>query len=149
MGGGDGNDAVGGRGACAVESELGHDLWVVSRPRGASVFIDDVYVGMTSIRPVRMTEKDWAEKVVGDEGQLRIPLLARGKHMLRIVAMPDFDFGPEQELQFPFVIERNDRVLSIDILQGRILYEDGQTEEVREEQGSADPFEELDALFGD
>lgn len=133
----------------AREDELGHDLWVVSRPRGASVFINDVYVGMTSIRPVRMTEKDWTEKVVGDEGQLRIPLLARGKHMLRIVAMPDFDFGPELELQFPFVIDNNNRVLSIDILQGRVLYEDGQTEEVRGEQGSADPFEELDALFGD
>jgi hypothetical protein len=57
--------------------------------------------------------------------------------------------GWSTAVAFPFLIGNNDRVLFINILQGRILYEEGQTEEVRGEQGCKDPFEELDALFGE
>ena len=113
------------------------------------MFIDDAYGGMTALYPVSTSDKKWHKKVANDERQLRIPLIPRGNHVLRIIAMPDFDFGPEQELVFPLVIDDKERVISIDILRGRLLYEDGTKERVRRNEGADDPFGELDELLSE
>ena len=133
----------------AREDGIGRDVWVVSRPKGASVFVDDVYVGMTSIRPVQTSGDDWAEKIKKDVHQLRIPLLSRGKHTLRILTMPDFDYGSDQELSFPILIDDTDRVISVDVFQGNITYQDGSKKYVRGRSGVENAFEELDALLQD
>ena len=129
----------------AREDDLGYDLWVISRPHGATVFLDDAYVGLTSLYPVQAGGKKWGKKVIERGRQLRIPLVPKGKHALRLLAMPDFDFGPEQEIAFEISIEDRERVLLVDILQGRLLWGDGRKVKLLRSMPNTDPFEELDS----
>ena len=131
----------------AREDELGYDIWVVSRPRGASVFIDGAYVGMTALYPVKTEDKRWGQKVKQDSRQLHIPLVPQGSHTIRMLAMPDFDFGADQEIEFSLDIEDRERVLSVNVLQGKIQYEKGPAIRVNKDVESKDPFDELDELM--
>ena len=45
------------------QSDLGADLWIVSSPQGASVFIDDAYVGLTAVgQPISLAKTNWFKK---------------------------------------------------------------------------------------
>jgi uncharacterized protein YegL len=109
----------------ARESDLGFDLWVTSRPHGAVVFLDSSYVGTTSLDLVDTGVPGWGQTVKDAPGQLRIPLVPRGDHLLRLVAMPDIDFGPEQEAEFLFDMGQRERVLQVEIMRHRVLVDDG------------------------
>jgi len=131
----------------AREDDLGYDLWVLSRPRGASVFLDDVYVGTTALYPVNTKDKRWYQQVKQDERQLRIPLVPQGRHTLRLLAMPDFDFGPEQEIAFPVQITDREQVLSVNILQAKVQPGQGPILRIKRDREEKDPFDELDQLM--
>ena len=109
----------------AREDDLGHDLWIASRPHGAVVFMDGSYVGVTSLDVVDTRKPGWGQQVKGTPTQLRIPLVPRGKHVLRLVAMPDLDFGPEQQIEFEFDMGGQERVLQIDIFTRKVTVDDG------------------------
>jgi uncharacterized protein YegL len=133
----------------AREDDIGYDLWILSRPRGASVFIDDVYVGMTALYPVNTKDKQWGEKVKQDNRDLRIPLVPQGHHTVRMLAMPDFDFGLGQEITFDIDVIDRERVLSVNILQGDIQYDHGPAIRVKKDKKSEEPFDELDQLLSE
>lgn len=109
----------------AREGDLGFDLWIASRPHGAMVFLDGNYVGATSLSVVNTKDKKWGRKVKQDPAQLRIPLVPPGRHLLRLLALPDVDFGPEQQIEFEFDMAGQERVFQIDILTRRIRVDDG------------------------
>ena len=142
----------------AREDDLGFDLWVASRPHGAVVFLDGTYVGTTSLDIVDTENSAWGQTVKQTPTQLRIPLVPRGPHVLRLVAMPDIDFGPEQQINFEFDMGGKERALQIDIFTRRILVDDGTViqqssgERIREQEqqldeeldmGDDDPFKDL------
>ncbi|MEW6756222.1 MAG: VWA domain-containing protein [Candidatus Latescibacterota bacterium] len=142
----------------ARQDEVAQDLWVASRPHGALVFLDGAYVGATSLQPLTTDDKDWGKKVKRDPAQLRIPKVPHGPHVLRLVALPDVDFGPEQRLEFRYDMAGRERVLLVSIFNGRIEVDDGtvvqrsagervleQMQELDEELGTGDedPFKDL------
>jgi len=128
----------------AREADLGYDLWVVSRPHGAAVFLDDAYVGQTGRVPVDLKDGKWARKVRKDERHLRIPLVPPGPHELRLLALPDFDFGPEQEIALKLEMGGRKRVLMVDILRREAQFENGTTVQGKRGMEEEDPFEALD-----
>ncbi len=126
----------------ARESELGYDFYIASEPAGASVFLDDSYVGMTSAR-IPKQKRVWLRKKKDFSNQLMVPLVPIGKHHVRILALPDMDFGGNQTMEFDFVIKNGERFVEVDIFGGKAVFQDG--EELTREK--IDPFEELDSNF--
>ena len=141
----------------AREDDLGYHLWVASRPHGAVVFLDGAYVGATSLDVVNTDKRKWGKKVKKNPRQLRIPLVPKGTHVLKLIAMPEVDFGPEQKISFEFDMDGKERVLQVDILTRRIQVDDGtviqasQGERILEQEKQLeeeldmddDPFEDL------
>lgn len=126
----------------ARESELGYDFYIASEPAGASVFLDDSYVGMTSAK-IPKQKKVWFRKKKDFSNQLKVPLVPIGKHHIRIIALPDIDFGGEQTMEFDFVINNEERFVEVDVFGGKAVFQDG--EEITREK--IDPFQELDSKF--
>ena len=129
----------------ARETDLGYDVYVASNPMGASVFIDDEYVGLTarSLVTEKKTGGVFKKKMTKDfSGQLRIPIVAKGKHTIRIVAMPDFDFGSNQVMEFEFVVRDGERHVDVDIFNGKAVFNDGE-----KIVNTRDPFKELNMDF--
>ena len=132
----------------ARESDLGADLLIVSSPQGATVFLDDAYVGITAIgRPLSLAQKDWAARAKADTRQLRIRKVPYGNHRLRLRGIPDFDFGPDQELAVELPVKDEELILFVDIFRQKV--QDGQGNIIAGGRPH-DPFRELeDAANGD
>lgn len=128
----------------AREDDLGHDLWITSRPHEAVVFLDGNYVGVTSLDVVNIQKPGWGQQVKGTPTQLRIPLVPRGKHVLRLVAMPDLDFGPEQQIAFEFDMGGQERVLQVDIFTRKITVDDGSVIQQSPGERLQEQFQQLD-----
>lgn len=109
----------------ARESDLGYDLRVASRPHGAMVFLDSAFVGQTSASPLVGAGDRWAEAILVDRTQLFIAMIPPGRHQLRLVALPEFDFGAEQEVEFDISLS-GDAVLLADVLRGRASWGAGE-----------------------
>lgn len=134
----------------ARESDLGYSVWIGSSPYGASVFLDDTYVGVTGGGPVSTSQDDWTRRMKQDSQHLRIPLVPPGAHVLRVVPVADLEeFGVVQELAVSIDLGREETVLFADLVRGRLLGEEG----VLIQRGQADliedAFDELDAEFRD
>ena len=71
------------------------------------------------------------------ENELKIPLIPKGKHTLRVLAVPDMDMGWEYE--FDFNIRSEDRYVDIDILNGSHQFKGGKKIEKKK-----NPFDKLD-----
>ncbi len=127
----------------ARESDLGSDLRIASNPKQASVFIDGNYVGITSKAPVATVKRRFRkdEKIYSRE--LMMPYLLPGRHQMRIIAMPDINFGGSQVFDFEFSMGSIDREVDIDIFNRISTFSD--REVIRGDK--ADPFEELDKLL--
>jgi len=125
----------------ARESDLGAELLILSTPQGATVFLDDTYVGITAIGvPISPKLQDWVAKAKADARQLRIPKVPFGNHRLRVRGIPDFDFGPEQELEIDLPVKNQESVLFVDIFGRKVFDERGNTIVGK----SHDPFKELE-----
>ena len=130
----------------ARETDLGYNLYVTSKPKAASIFLDGDYVGITSFGVTdynvekRLFRKDKKTKSYAEE--LYIPLIPSGKHTLRVLIVPD-DEGPDMnwEYEFDFTIRDRERSVNIDLFRNKHIFQDG-------EKGSKikDPFEEFDDM---
>ena len=130
----------------ARETDLGYNLYVTSKPKAASVFLDGDYVGITSFGVTdynvekRLFRKNKKTKSYAEE--LYIPLIPRGKHTLRVLIVPD-DEGPDMnwEYEFDFTIRNGERFVDVDLFRNKHIFQDG-------EKGSKikDPFEEFDDI---
>lgn len=124
----------------ARESDLGYNLFIASIPKGASVFLDGNYVGMTSIgvSEIKVKKKLFKKnKIIKSfENELKIPLVPRGEHTLRILAVPDMDMGWEYEFNFDIVDSK--RSVYVDLFKNKHIFQDGEKGEKIK-----DPFEKL------
>lgn len=110
----------------ARESDLGAELLIVSRPAGATVFLDNTYVGITAVsKPISPAHKNWAAKAKADTRQLRIHKVPYGNHRLRLRGIPDFDFGPDQELEVELPVKDEELILFVDIFRQKIRDQHG------------------------
>lgn len=88
----------------AREQEVPLSVVIETAPTRAAVFFDDTYVGLSSMTPsvVRNGSRDLT-------GQLVIPSVPSGTHTVRVVAAPEYDFSPNQVMEFPVTV-RDQRV---------------------------------------
>ena len=127
------------------ESDLGAELLIVSSPQGATVFIDDVYIGVTAIgTPVSMSKPNWVEQAQKDSRQLRISKIPYGNHRFRLRGIPDFDFGPDQQIEIEIPVSNDHMVLFFDIFRQKVTSDEGKIYSVGRPN---DPFSELDDDF--
>ena len=127
------------------ESDLGAELLIVSSPQGATVFIDDVYIGVTAIgTPVSVSKPNWVEQAQKDSRQLRISKIPYGNHRSRLRGIPDFDFGPDQQIEVEIPVSNDRMVLFFDIFRQKITSGKGKIYSVGRPN---DPFSELDDDF--
>lgn len=133
--------------ADARESDLGSDLIIVSSPQGAAVFLDDAYVGVTRIAStISPNQPDWARSAKEDTRQLRVRTVPYGNHQLRLRGIPDFDFGPEQELEVTLPVKDAETILFVDIFRQRVVDQNGN---VIAGGQPHDPFEQLETEAGE
>lgn len=129
----------------ARDEDLGYDVWVASLPHGASVFLDDAYVGTTSMRPLHQDPGRWAGQVKREAEHLRIPLVPPGKHVLRAVPLAEHaEMGNARELAVQMDLGDEETVLLVDLIRGRLLGEGGVLVEREQEDRIDDAFGELD-----
>ncbi len=101
----------------ARESELPTDLVVESAPTNSAVFLDGAYVGMTSLTP--SFGKDYSS-------QLKIKSVPKGRHTLKVVAVPDFDISPSQVMEFEFTMGDKGRYVMVKTLMGTAQFDNGE-----------------------
>ncbi|MBT4828439.1 MAG: VWA domain-containing protein [Candidatus Marinimicrobia bacterium] len=137
----------------ARESDLGKDVLISSIPFGASVFLDGNYVGETPVGQLAKQQKKglFKKNIQPAVGKLRVPLVPKGSHTLRVVAVPEMEMGLEYE--FKFNINNRERSVNIDLFSNRHEFSDGESgsktpdpfDELNNNDGdSKDPFDELD-----
>jgi hypothetical protein len=83
----------------ARERDLPLNLTIETAPARAAIFVDDDYVGMSSMVPSFVVE---GERDVSK--QLTIPSIPPGTHRIRVVAAPEYDFSPNQSMEFDVTI---------------------------------------------
>jgi uncharacterized protein YegL len=133
--------------ADARESDLGADLLILSSPQGAAVFLDDTYVGVTGIAStISPNQEEWAQKAREDTRLLRVRTVPYGNHQLRLRGIPEFEFGPEQELEVTLPVKGEEMILFVDIFRQRVVDQDGT---VIAGGRPHDPFEELERETGE
>lgn len=88
----------------AREQEVPLSVVIETAPTRAAVFFNDDYVGLSSMAPSALQNgrRDLS-------AQLVIPSVPPGTHMIRVVAAPEYDFSPNQVLEFPVTV-RDSRV---------------------------------------
>ncbi len=137
----------------ARESDLGKDVLISSIPFGASAFLDGNYVGETPVGQLAKQQKKglFKKNTQPAVGKLRIPLVPKGSHTLRVVAVPEMEMGLEYE--FKFNINNRERSVNIDLFSNSHEFSDGERgsktrnpfDELNNNDGdSKDPFDELD-----
>jgi uncharacterized protein YegL len=127
------------------QSDLGAQLIILSRPQGATVFMDQTYLGITAIgNPVSPGKSDWVSRARADGRQLRVRSVPYGNHRFRLKGIPDFDFGPQQEIEIQLSIQQQEMILLVDILRQKVTDGKGKTYVVGKPK---DPFQELEGDF--
>ncbi|MBC8552496.1 MAG: VWA domain-containing protein [Candidatus Marinimicrobia bacterium] len=110
----------------AKEKDASKNLWVISRPHGASVFMDGDFVGYTSIEVFNTDKRNWSKEVIKNSSALKISGVTPGVHLIEIVGFPDFDYGPEQKAEFQYQVITDD-VISVDIIRNKLLNSKNET----------------------
>ncbi len=102
----------------ARASHLGATIVIASLPSNATVFLDETYVGVTAIAqiPVGAGEQGWEQAALGDTRQLRVARVPYGVHRLKFRAIPDFDFGSEQEFEVEIQVADPQVAVYVEIL---------------------------------
>ena len=67
-----------------------------------------------------------------------------GNHRFRLKGIPDFDFGPQQEIEIQLSIQQQEMILLVDILRQKVTDGKGKTYVVGKPK---DPFQELEGDF--
>lgn len=108
----------------AREQDAMKNLWISSKPHGASVFIDGEYVGVTSYEIVDITRENWHKDIMNSPKELEVIGLKPGFHRIEVIGFPDFDYGPEQKFVIDYIF-KNDDVIVVDILNNMIKNKNG------------------------
>ncbi len=126
----------------ARSADLPGIFYIESSPRGAAVFIDDTYVGLTSMipSPVVNGSRDLS-------GQLQVKDLPEGKHTVKIIAAPDLELSAAQEMVFDFEMRKASRYVIVNVLGGKALFANGE----RKQRNIGDMIENAfsDPMFND
>jgi len=104
----------------AKENDASKNLWIISRPHGASVFLDGDFVGYTGIEVFSTKNRKWFKQVTRSSSALKISGITPGVHEIEIVGFPDFDYGPEQKAEFQYQLKKDD-VISVDIIRNKLI----------------------------
>jgi uncharacterized protein YegL len=110
----------------AKEKDASKNLWIISRPHGASVFIDGDFVGYTGIEVFSTKKRKWFKQVTKSSSALKISGITPGLHQIEIVGFPDFDYGPDQKADFQYQLKTDD-VISVDIIRNKLLNSKNET----------------------
>lgn len=132
----------------ARESEVGYSLAIGSRPVKSAVFLDNAYIGQTTITPIIKEDKFFGGREIKNiDKQLTIDQVTGGKHKLKIIAMPDseVDLGSSLTYEFDFVIKKNS-VINVDILRKEVDFIGQNRKKENLQKRINDSFEELDDL---
>ncbi|MDP8320839.1 MAG: VWA domain-containing protein [Candidatus Stygibacter australis] len=125
------------------ETDIGKDLIVTSNLPGSYVFIDSVYVGITSYKVLRGVT---IQKMFIDKDQLCIKDLSVGNHKLEIIGIPEIEWGSDQKREFNIEIMEDgpgELCIYVPILKRKdnIVTNIANVNEIKT---SNDPFDELD-----
>ena len=110
----------------AKENDASKNLWIISRPHGASVFLDGDFVGYTGIEVFSTKKRKWFKQVSRSSSVLKISGITPGVHEIEIVGIPDFDYGPEQKAEFQYQLKKDD-VISVDIIRNKLINSKNET----------------------
>tara|TARA_B110000467_G_C18338348_1_gene500557 strand:+ start:2688 stop:3911 length:1224 start_codon:yes stop_codon:yes gene_type:complete len=129
-----GVDVVSGQKAIidARDSDVGYDLTIISQPKGASIFLDDEYVGMTATKPTSYNTHRGGffssnTKTTSWDGEYKIPKIQRGKHQLRVVAVPEEGIDMGFDYTFDFEMKNSNRFVNVSLLKLNHEFKDGET----------------------
>ena len=131
-----------------IDADEHGDLWILSRPHGAVVFVDGAYAGVTGLHPADTRFAGWGAAIKADSRHLRVAQVPAGAHKIRLVAMPEMDYGPEQQVEIDLDMAGAERVLVVDILQGRATLDDGRQVRISRGERLQDMEDEVDKLMG-
>ena len=107
--------------------------------------MDQTYLGITAIgNPISPRKSDWVSRAQADGRQLRVRSVPYGNHRFRLKGIPDFDFGPQQEIEIQLSIQQEEMILFVDILRQKVTDGKGKTYAVGKPK---DPFQELEGDF--
>jgi hypothetical protein len=108
--------------------EKGRDLRIVTTQSSVAVYFDGAYMGPTGSRDKTLT----------------IVNAPPGEHTVRLVCMPDFDYGPEQVMEIPLTLTEGRWAAEIkaNILQQKVL--DTSRVDIRFKTEKKKPFSQLD-----
>jgi uncharacterized protein YegL len=90
----------------ARESDLPNDLILETAPTNSAVFVDDSYVGFSSMIP---------SKVGGTAKQLRIRGLSPGVHKIRIVPAPETGLMDDKAIEFEIQMSQEPLFIRVDV----------------------------------
>ncbi len=96
------------------EADALKNLWIISKPHGATVFVDGEYVGITSNEIINTKKRKWAKKAVASIRTLKVVGLKISLHHIEVIGLPDFDYGPEQKVTIDYFL-KGDEALSFEI----------------------------------
>ena len=101
----------------ARASDLGCELTVMSLPGSCQLFMDGTYCGSTSCfpPPVKPGDKSWEKSAREDARQLVIHRVPYGTRKLRLKALPEFEFGSEQDFEMELDISHPQAVVFVKV----------------------------------
>lgn len=123
----------------ARERDVPLSLTIETAPTRAAVFLNDSYVGLSSIAPSVGTgrNRDTSQ-------QLTIESVPPGDYTVRVVAAPDVQISENQVLEFPITVRDDHVFVKAHIFLDQIEDRDGNRQNVRSE----DPFGNVPRAMG-
>jgi Mg-chelatase subunit ChlD len=97
----------------ARERDVPLSLVIETAPTRAAVFVDDTYVGLSSMVPSNVVrgQRDISR-------QLLIPSVVPGTYRIRVVAAPEYDFSPTQVMEFDVTVRDRQEFVKAFIFMG-------------------------------
>ena len=121
----------------AREADALKNLWIVSKPYGATVFIDGEYVGITGTKIVNTQKRKWAKKAMSSISTLKVIGLTKGQHHIEVLGLPDFDYGPDQKMAIDYWL-KGDEIISFEIFKNVAM--NGSGEKIKGEPRAEEEF---------
>ena len=121
----------------AREADALKNLWIISKPHGATVFVDGEYVGITSREIINTKKRKWAKKAMSSIETLKVVGLTKGQHHIEVIGLPDFDYGPEQKMAINYFL-MGDETLSFEIFRNVVTR--GSGEQIKGDPRSEEEF---------
>lgn len=114
----------------AREGEAGVTLSVSAQEVGSAIFIDGVYAGMTAYAKSGPDHKGWAAQLQKDPRQVHFNGLPKGKHRLKVRAMPDFKLGPEMEIDLEIEVGSEPLAFYVEVVKRRVHDSRGRSQQL-------------------